>query len=186
MNFWVRSGVITFLILILSGVVKAHLHFIRLALLAAMGLIGLYLIHKLAQDWNKIRGGGGGGGRPGRVLGLFKRSAPEYTELDQMVDDSFDHLPTFESILSQDPMGCARRLVCQIAAKPTKDLQPDEKQILSVLSAEDGFGPDPARDQFKAAAALGRKKRSEFVCLKTFRKCHFTANQMLKLVRLFS
>lgn len=80
MSAW-KATAITVLMVIFSGLVKAHMHFIRLALLAILGLLGMYLLHKLAQDWNKISGGGGGGGgnrppRPQRiasVLGMASR-----------------------------------------------------------------------------------------------------------------
>lgn len=42
------------LMLLLAGMVRAGYHFIRLALLAAMGLAGMYMLHMLAQDYNKI------------------------------------------------------------------------------------------------------------------------------------
>lgn len=86
MSAWKATAIaITFIIL--GGLVKAGMHFIRLALLAILGLLGMYLLHKLAQDWNKIRGGGGGGNRPrltsllGMATRLFrsKRSVDPHT-----------------------------------------------------------------------------------------------------------
>jgi len=47
---------------------KAHMIFIRLAVLAAAGLAGLFLLHILAQDYRKIQAS-----RP-KAFGLFKRS----------------------------------------------------------------------------------------------------------------
>lgn len=73
MSMW-KSTTVTILVLVLSSLVKAHIHFIRLALLLLLGLAGMYLLHKLAQDWNRIRGGGGGGGgggRPQRLASAF-------------------------------------------------------------------------------------------------------------------
>lgn len=69
-----KSTTVTILVLVLNGLVKAHIHFIRLALLLILGLGGMYMLHKLAQDWNRIRGGGGGGGgggRPQRLASAF-------------------------------------------------------------------------------------------------------------------
>lgn len=76
-----KSTLITLLVLIFTGVVKANLHFIRMVVMAAAGLAGMYLIHLLAQDYNKITN------RPaataakalvaaGKALGIFKRSVP--------------------------------------------------------------------------------------------------------------
>lgn len=43
------------LVLVLAaGLVSAGRHFLRLAILAAVGLAGLYMLHLLAQDYNKI------------------------------------------------------------------------------------------------------------------------------------
>lgn len=74
-----RFAIIGFLVLVMGAAVKAHIHFIRLALLAAMGLAGMWMMHKLAQDWHKISSS-----RPakpaamaGRLLGLWKRSIPD-------------------------------------------------------------------------------------------------------------
>lgn len=75
-----RFAIIGFLVLVMGAAVKAHIHFIRLALLAAMGLAGMWMMHKLAQDWHKISSSG----KPakpaamaGKLLGLWKRSLPD-------------------------------------------------------------------------------------------------------------
>lgn len=75
-----RFAIIGFLVLVMGAAVKAHIHFIRLALLAAMGLAGMWMMHKLAQDWQKISSSG----KPakpaamaGKLLGLWKRSLPD-------------------------------------------------------------------------------------------------------------
>lgn len=79
MSSW-SVKITTILMIILSGVIRAHLHFIRLALLALLGLLGLYLLHRLAQDFNRLMGsssggssggGGGGGARPPRLTSVF-------------------------------------------------------------------------------------------------------------------
>lgn len=76
MTAW-KATTIGITMVVFSGLVKAHTHFIRLALLAILGLLGMYLLHKLAQDWNKIRGGGSGNGgnrpRITSVLGMANR-----------------------------------------------------------------------------------------------------------------
>lgn len=73
-----RFTIIGFLVLVMCATVKAHMHFIRFALLCAMGLAGMWMMHKLAQDWQKISH------RPakaaataGKLLGLWKRSIPD-------------------------------------------------------------------------------------------------------------
>lgn len=73
-----RFALIGFLVLVMGAAVKAHIHFIRLALLAAMGLAGMYMMHKLAQDWHKISSHNSKpAATAGRLLGLWKRSIPD-------------------------------------------------------------------------------------------------------------
>lgn len=70
-----RTFITTILLLILSAVIKAHMAGLKLLLLAGAGVAGLYMIHLLAQDYNKYQANrpkllGGGG--------LFsKRSIPD-------------------------------------------------------------------------------------------------------------
>lgn len=83
-----RFAIIGFLVLVMGAAVKAHIHFIRLALLAAMGLAGMWMMHKLAQDWHKISSN-----RPakpaamaGKLLGLWKRSLPDEVSANKCFD----------------------------------------------------------------------------------------------------
>jgi len=84
-----RFAIIGFLVLVMGAAVKAHIHFIRLALLAAMGLVGMWMMHKLAQDWHKISSSG----KPakpaamaGKLLGLWKRSLPDEVSANKCFD----------------------------------------------------------------------------------------------------
>lgn len=72
-----RITLIGFLVLVMGAAVKAHIHFIRLALLAAMGLAGMWMMHKLAQDWQKISSRPKPAAMAGKLLGLWKRSIDE-------------------------------------------------------------------------------------------------------------
>lgn len=72
-----RITMIGFLVLVMGAAVKAHVHFIRLALLAAMGLAGMWMMHKLAQDWQKISSRPKPAAMAGKLLGLWKRSIDE-------------------------------------------------------------------------------------------------------------
>ncbi|KAG8270062.1 hypothetical protein J6590_093537, partial [Homalodisca vitripennis] len=128
-----RSIWVTLLLLILTGAVKAHIHFLRLAILAAAGLAGMYMVHLLAQDWTKIRPN-----TPNLtpliqqalqgIQGLSKRSIP-----DGIVDDSLNEIPTWDSALEQDPLGCARKLVCTLATRPRSSLRAEETNILAMV-----------------------------------------------------
>lgn len=74
-----RSLWIAFLLLILTGVAKASLHFIRLLVLAGAGLAGMYMVHLLAQDWTKIRPNRPAATRllQSALQGISKRSIPD-------------------------------------------------------------------------------------------------------------
>lgn len=76
---WV--GAIVFLLL--AGIAKAHMLFIRLVVLAAAGLAGLFLLHVLAQDYRKIQMN-----RP-RAFGLFKRSIQDSAILGADIDSYY-------------------------------------------------------------------------------------------------
>lgn len=72
-----KLKLIGFLVLVMGAAVKAHVHFIRLAMLAAMGLAGMWMMHKLAQDWQKINNNNKPAAMAGKLLGLWKRSIPD-------------------------------------------------------------------------------------------------------------
>lgn len=72
-----RTVLTTLLLLLASAVVKAHWGGLKLLLLAGAGIAGLYMVHLLAQDYNKYQAN-----RPSRGFGLVsglisKRSIPD-------------------------------------------------------------------------------------------------------------
>lgn len=77
-------------LVILFGVSKGH-HIIRLVILAALGLAGLWMVHTLAQDYQNIAAGhhGGGGGKSETTVEfskLFsKRSITQTTDNNHKV-----------------------------------------------------------------------------------------------------
>lgn len=98
MSKW-RPAIVTLLVIVSSGLIKAHVHFIKVALICAFGLMGMYLLHQLALDWNRIAnrnrpanrpsagsmvGGGSMGMRPQKIIGklfrLVKRSAEPHVK----------------------------------------------------------------------------------------------------------
>lgn len=79
-----RFALIGFLVLVTGVVVKAHMVFIKLALVAAMGLMGMWMMHKLAQDWHKISTANKPAMMAGKLLGLWKRSIPDAVSLQHI------------------------------------------------------------------------------------------------------
>lgn len=75
-------------ILAISTIVRAGGHFVRLALLAFMGLMGMWMMHKLAQDYQHYS-------KPahaaGKLLGLWKRSIPDQVgKFSRPIEESKD------------------------------------------------------------------------------------------------
>nr|CAD7461218.1 unnamed protein product [Timema tahoe] len=128
-----RSLAMVLLVLALAGITKAGMHFLRLVILAAAGLAGMWMVHTLAQDYNKITSQ-----RPGR---LFKRSMEDVLHSmdwerlppSNRLGSQPPTFPDFQRILNMDPKGCARRLVCELATRPTEKLAADEANILLMI-----------------------------------------------------
>ena len=82
-----RSVWTSLFLLLMAATVRAHLHFVRLAVMALTGLAGMYMLHLLAQDYNKITNRPNRPAAPkallaaGKALGLFKRSVPSVSKI---------------------------------------------------------------------------------------------------------
>lgn len=136
MNRWLK--IIIFAIIL--GFAKAH-NFMRLVILAGLGLAGLWMVHTLAQDFNTIQsnslsGGSSGnsgndngdannGGSGGFGVNLFKRSIPNGQHQPNLIN--------WEMVLSRDPASCARSFLCQLAASDSKILSKEERLMLSLV-----------------------------------------------------
>ncbi|VVC33175.1 Protein of unknown function DM4/12 [Cinara cedri] len=179
-----RFALIGFLVLVMGVVVKAHMHFIRLALIAAMGLMGMWMMHKLAQDWHKISTANRPAMMAGKLLGLWKRSIPE-THVDAFVEESLHDFYKFDEILRQDRSMCARKMICQIAATPKSQLNQVEINLLKILSPSEHFGDNAAKEIFRKAMDLGRTKKDVKACHTEYKKCRFNTRQMFKLFTSF-
>lgn len=88
------AGAIAFLLL--AGAIKAHMIFMRLVILAAAGLAGLFLLHVLAMDYRKIQSA-----RP-KAFGLFKRSIDEPrligADIDSQFSEAHKHLEQLQQL----------------------------------------------------------------------------------------
>lgn len=107
------------------GFAKAH-QFIRLVILASLGLAGLWMVHTLAQDYNKIQSTAGDVQSSGGDTRIFKRSV----EADQ------NNEINWETILSKDPASCTRSFICQLAATDRKSLSKEEFIMLELSRYE--------------------------------------------------
>ncbi|XP_050425886.1 uncharacterized protein LOC126836471 [Adelges cooleyi] len=179
-----KSAIVGFMLLVMAATIKAHIHFMRLALLCILGLAGMWMMHKLAQDWQKISGSNRPVQTAGRLLGLWKRSIPDAT-MDTYVEESMNNFYKFDEILKFDKSMCARKMVCQIAATPKNLLNQVEVNILKMLSPDEHFGDNPAKDIFRKAMDLGHRKKSTKACDAEYKKCRFNTHQMFKLFTSF-
>lgn len=119
MNNWLKF----LLFSVLLGFVKGA-HFIRLVILAGLGLAGLWMVHTLAQDFNTIQSNGGINLNPSAGdRELFKRS----------VDGNGKTFIDWEMVLSRDPASCARSFLCQLSATDLELLTNEEKIMLNLV-----------------------------------------------------
>ncbi|XP_049779516.1 uncharacterized protein LOC126176402 [Schistocerca cancellata] len=109
------------------GVARASAHFIRLALVAVMGLAGMYMLHVLAQDYNAIR-------QPvkAKVASAILRSViAKRSAADSPV---VGEAAAWGRVLRADPAGCARRVLCELAAKPELRLSDADRRLLALVT----------------------------------------------------
>ncbi|KAF6199609.1 hypothetical protein GE061_005907 [Apolygus lucorum] len=181
------------LIVVVVGLAKAHLHMIRLVILLAVGLGGMYMLHILAQDFNKIRKGWPFPQRPGRLLGvssgIFKRSTDE-VERNNEVEMQKQLLTArlanetreFPNILRNDPIGCARKYVCHISGRTRAKLTSTQSNVLTLLRT---FQWLDTSGEWARAEQLGKQKAKEGACESAYAKCFYTGAQLEKFMSLF-
>lgn len=128
MNRWLQ---ILFFILTI-GLSRAH-HFMKVVILAAMGLAGLWMVHTLAQDYDKISHNFGSNlGKLTQSFGLA--SAGQEDDTKQLFKRSLEAKQppeiNWDLVLSRDPASCARSFICQLVAQQESTLKREEKIIL--------------------------------------------------------
>ncbi|XP_074036653.1 uncharacterized protein [Leptinotarsa decemlineata] len=165
MNYWLKLLLLsTFL-----GFVKAQ-HFIKLVVLAGLGLAGLWMVHTLAQDFNVIQNNSNNNDGE---RGLFKRSIPDK---DKVID--------WEMVLSRDPASCARSFLCQLVATKEQLLSNEEKLMLNLVR-HSSKGDTWASKQLQEALKNGEKITRPSQCMKIYKYCPFTSQMMMTLLRMF-
>ncbi|BES99387.1 Hypothetical protein NTJ_12204 [Nesidiocoris tenuis] len=194
---WDKPLWVWLLILIAIALVKAS---VRLIILLVLGLAGLYMLHLLAQDFNKIRNGWPFPARPGMggaqsflrlSRGLSKRStdvqAYNYTAdvqkqswLDQRLANDTVQFP---KILHNDPIGCARKYVCHISGKSRKKLTRTASNILALLNSLQWLDTS---GEWLRAEELGKKSGKDGACETAYSKCYYTGVQMERFLNKLS
>lgn len=172
-----RRTLQVFLIAVLIGASKAH-HFIKLVILAGLGLAGLWMVHTLAQDFSQINnqgnhGGGGGGGKAiSGELNLYKRSIQDNTP---QINWSY--------VLSRDPAGCARSFICQLVAQDENLTQ--EEQIILDMTRNSANTDSWASKQLQEALKYGEQVKSQSQCRKIYKICPYSSQTMMTLLKVF-
>lgn len=134
MTRWLKILLLTVLI----GFAKTH-NFVKLVILAGLGLAGLWMVHTLAQDFNAIQGNTANnlktyhsnnfphnsGSEAANSVSIFKRSISESQSPSNQIN--------WELVLSRDPASCARSFLCQLAALDEKTLSKEERLMLKLV-----------------------------------------------------
>jgi len=92
----------------------------------------------------------------------------------------------FSLVSSMDMQQCGKALICELEAKNKDGLLEDEKLILSLFGQSDikSVNPGSAKAEYDLAAELGMVSRSQVVCRQRYSTCPYTADEMMKALRL--
>ena len=176
-------------------------HFIRLMILMAMGLGAMYMLHLLAQDWNKIR-------RPvPQAVTRFLAGAS--ASLDSFITrgkrDISNNQPSprrkkpngghevrrsntttatidWKRILSRDPFECLQSLVCQLFSGAEHN---SHEALLLCDFLEENINVAPAKIGRAFSRGLSYRGRTER-CYDEYPFCWYSAKTMLKMLKWFA
>ncbi|XP_066263039.1 uncharacterized protein [Euwallacea similis] len=170
------------------GFTKAA-NFMRVVVMAGLGLAGLWMLHTLAQDFNSIMQGGfgsGGGGDHGTSK-LFNNNNGESSEPIKVFKRSIEERQpqiNWELVIKRDPASCARSFICQLAASKEHELVYEEKMILHLTEAA-ANNQTWAGKQLQDALKNGHSINYSHECMKIYRYCPYTKRMMMALLRVF-
>ncbi|KAK5644924.1 hypothetical protein RI129_006224 [Pyrocoelia pectoralis] len=171
MRLWLH----TIILLTITGFSKAQ-HFIHLAILGALGLVGLWIMHTLLQDVNKLFSRPPLG--PAKFF-LVKRSVNEgdYFENGTLQDPMSNVSIDWNRILINDPVGCARSFVCQLAAEdPKLSSIGKEKIYYQLLRSTNRKGWAGKEIRFALNYGINSKKTQS--CRGYYKYCPFSISTM--------
>ncbi|XP_014277189.1 uncharacterized protein [Halyomorpha halys] len=171
--------------------VKAHLHMVKLLLMGVVGLGGLYMMHNLATDFNKIQNTWNKGtgmylnqhlstvitGLSG-VSNRGKRSAQEDWLMEKFPNDT----AIMSNLLQYDSHGCARKYVCHISARPVKKQTEYQRKVLAILRT---FRWLDTNGEWDKAEEVGRLLGRRGGCEVAYFQCNFTGSQLENFMSIF-
>lgn len=92
-----------------------------------LGLGTLWVLHLLAQDFNKIRKPVQAATKLLRFLGRRKRDIRDLSSLESEEDDqNLTHTVNWDFLMKFDPLECAQSLICQLATDEDTYLEESE------------------------------------------------------------
>ncbi|XP_037033903.1 uncharacterized protein LOC119072732 [Bradysia coprophila] len=147
---------------------------IRFVILAAMGLGSLWMVHLLAQDFNKFR--------PSVPKALnFLRSKRDLNAVSYEMDTIENFDVNWPKILEFDPLKCALSLICELTSGAEKE-NPEASNIKAVVQYSIVRG---APDEVDKAYQFGARNPNLFSkCREEYPFCPYSAKVMLKLLDL--
>ncbi|XP_075150099.1 uncharacterized protein LOC142224203 [Haematobia irritans] len=171
----------------------------RLMILMVMGLGAMYMLHLLAQDWDKIRQP-----LPPRVSRLLTsasiglnnyltrgrrdlnnlRRIPRLSQQQQyaMKINSTENVIDWKRILSRDPLECLQSLVCQLMSGAETNSQ-ESVMICDFLEENISIAPAKIGRAFSRGLAFrGQTER----CYDEYPFCWYSAKTMMRILKWFA
>lgn len=161
------------------------MHGIRLLLLAGLGVGALYLLHLLAQDFNKIR-------KPAqavKALLKLKREIDTQPFTKQFLEKLFEKTAQLDwsKILLNDHRSCTLLLVCQLASMNATILVENGQIVNEFIEApEDAYNSAP--EVVRHAYDLGVQTRANADskdCLAEYPLCPYPGEAMVRFLQTY-
>ncbi|EDW77926.2 uncharacterized protein Dwil_GK24745 [Drosophila willistoni] len=180
----------------------------RVILVAVMGLGAMYMMHLLAQDWNRIRPIQGitnlAGQATSQLQGIATQAGSGLQSIASLAGrasaSAFNRgkrstrqelyarglrpHPTvdWKRILSRDPFECLQSLICQLMSGAEQS-SPEAELLMDFLESSVEMAPAKIGRAFSRGLALRGSTES---CYNEYPFCLYSAKTMLRILRWFS
>ncbi|KAB0794319.1 hypothetical protein PPYR_11409 [Photinus pyralis] len=180
MHLWFQA-IILFAV---TGFSKAQ-HFIHFVILGALGLMGLWILHMLAQDIDKVFNKPAS--RPPKLF--WKRSIGD---VDYFANRTVENVGAsgetnisvdWNRILTNDPIGCVRSFACQLAAEDSKRSSTNKGNINQLFWSAKRKGW--AGDEIRFALNYGTNSKKVEKCRAFYKYCPFSIDTMRDILKFF-
>ncbi|CAH1128095.1 unnamed protein product [Ceutorhynchus assimilis] len=169
------------------GIAKSA-SFVKLVILAGLGLAGLWMVHTLAQDFSHIAQNGfgsAGGGDHGSGAKYYSHNHDQEIKVyKRSIENNPEAKIDWETVIKRDPASCARSFICQLAASKESTLIKEERIILNLTRAAAG-DETWASKQLQEALKNGNTMSNPQQCMKMYKFCPYTKTMMMALMTAF-